>query len=172
MKMLSVCFVLFFTSFAFGQSQSGKDNISKDSIGKFRLSFSTFNYAARVYSGTTTYILTESSLKVTKAFFGSTKRKTIYSKSNSKIQKIASAIMQIGLGSLDEFYYNYCVMVTSGDMYFLDFTIDSTTKNVILHHYYLKQLDDIIKLINSGLPKKYQFQYLTKDTKQDCDILE
>ena len=72
--------------------------------------------------------------------------------------------------NLKDCYFNYCVMVTSGDEYFLDFTNNSKTKSISLHHYYLKQLDEIIKLINANLPKKHQFQYLTKDERQDCKL--
>lgn len=61
-------------------------------------------------------------------------------------------------------------MITSGDEYFLDITKNSTKKSISLHHYYLKQLEDIIQIINSKLPKKYKFHYLSKDEKQDCKL--
>lgn len=171
MKILGFPIFLFFVSVAFGQNQSANGNIvSKDSIAKFRLSFSTFNHAERIFNGTTTYLLTETSIKVTKTFFGETKSKTVYLKSSPKTQTLISTIDKIGLDSLRDFYFNNCIMITSGDEYFLDFISNSINKSISLHHYYLKQLDDIIQIINSNLPEKYQFRYLSKDTKQDCAL--
>jgi hypothetical protein len=74
------------------------------------------------------------------------------------------------MDSLKDYYFNYCVMITSGDEYFLNFTNSSTKKSISLHHYYLKQLEEIIQLINTNLPKKYQFQYLTSGERQDCKL--
>jgi hypothetical protein len=171
MKISGVLILLFFVSVAFGQSQSDKDNfVSKDSVNKFSISFSTFNHAERIFNGTTRYLLTESTIKVTKTFFGDSKSKIIYSKTIPKAQSLIETINKIGLDSLKEYYFNNCIMITSGDEYFLDFVNGSTKKSISLHHYYLKQLDDIIQIINSHLPKKYQFQYLPNYTKQDCDL--
>jgi hypothetical protein len=171
MKILGVSILLVFVSVAFGQNQSAKGNInSKDSVTKFSLSFSTFNHAERIFDGTTTFLLTASSVKVTKRSFGGTKSKTVYSKKIPNKQLLLSTINKIGLDSLKNFYFNYCVMVTSGNEYFLDFTSNSTTKSIRLHHYYLKQLDDVIQFINANLPKRYQFQYLPKNTTQDCSL--
>ena len=160
MKILAVLISLLYCSIVFGQSQSDKFNIS----------FSTFNHAERIYNGTTTYKLTESSIKVTKTYFGDTISKTVYSKKIKNKQTLISALSEIRLDTLKDYYFNYCVMITSGDEYFLDYIKNSTKKSISLHHYYLKQLDDIIQLINSNLPKKYQFRYLSKDEKQDCHL--
>jgi hypothetical protein len=171
MKILVAFIFLLFATVLSGQTQLVKDNIvSKDSVIKFKLSFSTFNHAERIFNGTTTYLLTDSVIKVTKTFFGDTTSKTVYSRPISKSQNIISVINSIGLDSLKDIYLNNCVMLTSGDEYFLDFSSNSLTKNINLHHYYLRQLDDIIRIINSNLPKKYQFHYLSKDTKQDCSL--
>jgi len=171
MKILAVTIFIFSVTLVLGQNQLIIDNIdSKVSINKFEVSLSTFNHAERFYNGTTTYLLTESSIKVTKIFFGNPKSNIVYENSIPKTQMLISKINNIELDSLHEFYFNNCVMITSGNEYFLDFVNNKSKKSISLHHYYLKQLDDIIQLINSNLPKKYQFQYLTKDTKQDCSL--
>ena len=103
-------------------------------------------------------------------FFGDTTSKTVYLKPVKNNQTLISTIDKSGLDSLKDYYFNNCVMITSGDEYFLDFESNSTQKSISLHHYYLKQLDDIIQIINSNLPKEYRFQYLAKDTKQDCSL--
>lgn len=171
MKILAALIFLSFYSVAFGQNQLDKNIlVNKDSIDKFSISFSTFNHAERIFNGTTTYLLTESSIKVTKTYFGDTKSKTVYLKSISKTPILISALNNINLDTLKDYYFNNCIMITSGDEYFLDFVNRSTKKSISLHHYYLRQLDDIIQIINSTVPKKYQFQYLAKDTKQDCSL--
>ncbi len=74
------------------------------------------------------------------------------------------------LDTLDEFYMNYCVMPTSGEEFWTRYEINSKTKIISLHHYYLEQFKDLIDQINLNLPKKYKIRYLTKETKQDCVI--
>lgn len=159
MKILALLLLLFFASPSAGQDTTA-----------FKLTFTTYNHAERIFNGTTTYILTPSWLKVAKTYYGDTNSKTVYSKSLSKKQKVASSISNIRLDSLKEFYFNYCVMATSGNEYFLDYLNNSTNKRIRLHHYYLKELDDIIQIINSNLPKKYRIRYLTRNTKQDCNL--
>ncbi len=62
-------------------------------------------------------------------------------------------------------------MTTSGDEYFLNFSSAKQEKNISLHHYYLKQLDDITQMFNSLVPIKFQFLYLKNGEKQDCHPL-
>lgn len=160
MKILGFLILLINCSVAFGQGESDRFNIS----------FSTFNHAERIFNGTTIYLLTESSIKVTKMYFGDTTSTTVYSKKIKRNQPLISALNKIEVDSLKDYYFNYCIIMTSGDEYSLDFIKNSTKKSINLHHYYLKQLDDVIQLINSNLPSKYRFQYLNKDEKQDCKL--
>ena len=160
MKFLGLLIFLFYYSVAFGQSQSNK----------FSISFSTFNHAERIYNGSTTYHLTDTSIKVSKTYFGDTASKIIYSKKIKHNQTLISQLSKIQVDTLEDYYFNFCVMMTSGDEFYLDFTQNSTKKSISLHHYYLKQLDDIVQVINSTLPSKYQFRYLNKDEKQDCKL--
>jgi hypothetical protein len=103
-------------------------------------------------------------------YFGDTTSTTVYSKKIKRNQPLISALNKIEVDSLKDYYFNYCIIMTSGDEYSLDFIKNSTKKSINLHHYYLKQLDDVIQLINSNLPSKYRFQYLNKDEKQDCKL--
>ena len=160
MKILALIFLLLSRFVSFGQ----------DSTTAFTLTFRTFNHAERIFNGTTSYMLTNSSIKVTKTFFGETKSKTVYSKKLSKAQKLFSNISRLHLDTLKDFYFNYCTTPLSGQEYFLSYSDNLTSKKISLHHYYLKQLDDIIQIINSNIPEKFQFQYLTKETKQDCKL--
>ena len=142
---------------------------------KFSLTFSSFNHAAKISEGTTTYLLTESSIKVTKTsaeYFGKTETKTVYFSPIpiSKSERLISEINEIGLDSLKEYYFNECIMITSGDEYFFSFANSKLKKEINLHHYYLKQIEDVVRLINSIIPQKYHFKYLDKETKQDCTL--
>jgi hypothetical protein len=166
MKVISTCIVLFFASIAFVYGQYK----GKNAKIKFSLSFSTFNHAHRLFDGTTTFELTESAIKVKKTFLGDTKSKTIYSKSISRPAKILATINKITLDSLKDFYFNNCVLITSGTEYFFRLTIDSTKKSITAHHYYVKELDDIVNLINSCLPDKHRLKYLSKYTQQNCSL--
>lgn len=160
MRFIGFFVLLFSCSVATGQFQSNR----------FKISFSTYNHAERIFNGTTTYTLTESSIKVTKVYFGDTASKTVYSKKIKKTLQILSELNRIELDSISDYYFNYCVMPTSGNEYFIEMLKNKSKKSISLHHYYLKQLDDIIKIINSTLPRKYQFRYLKKDEKQDCRL--
>jgi hypothetical protein len=158
MKIIGTITFFIYWSVSFGQNQ----------IDKFSISFSTFNHAERIFAGTTTYLLTETSIKVKKTYLGETSSKTIYSKKIKNRQSLILTLAKIDIDTLKDYYFNYCIMITSGDEYFLNFTHNSQKKSIRLHHYYLTQLDDIIQIINSNLPNKYRFQYLSKDVKQDC----
>jgi len=123
-----------------------------------------------IFDGTTTYKLTNTSIQVTNTSLGNKKGKVIFSNSLPDSLNILFAINSVGLDSVEDFYFNYCVMVTSGNEYFLNFKSAKMKKEIDLHHYYLKQVDDIVNIINSQLPNKYKIRYLTKETKQDCKL--
>ncbi|KAA9038708.1 hypothetical protein FW778_14270 [Ginsengibacter hankyongi] len=157
-----------FATVTFGQTKSSV-NPPKKPLSAFKLSLTTFNHATLLFKGTTTYILTAKSIKIIKTSLGKKKGTIVFSKPLLSFQESSASINNFGLDSLKDRYDNYCVMVTSGDEFFLDYNGYSMKKNISLHHYYLKALDDIINIINSYLPKSYQFRYLEKNTRQDCD---
>jgi len=135
---------------------------------EFILRLSTFNHAGLLTQGQTTYTLTESEIKITNTSFGDKKGKTVFSKTISTHTNFFDKIIKLRLDSLEAHYTNWCVMTTSGEEYLLNFSSSKQKKKISLHHYYLKQLDEIIQIFNSQVPKQFQFSYLTKDEKQDC----
>src|SRR5690242_12307916 len=149
---------------------SGWNSSIQQPAPPFSLSLTTFNHAERFFDGTTTYVLTDRFIKVSKTYLLDTISTTVYSKRVYQPDTILSAINKIGLDSLKDSYFNYCVMTTSGTEYFVDYVSSSSDKHISLHHYYLRQIEDIIQIINSKLPKKYQLKYLGKGTKQDCRL--
>ena len=168
MKHLKFLIFIFYSCVSFGQINSLEAN-SNSSYLKFSLTLTTFNHADMLFDGTTTYKLTNTSIQVTNTSFGDNKGKVIFHKSFSDSIKISSAINNVGLDSVKDFYFNYCVMATSGNEYFLSFKSAKVKKEIDLHHYYLKQVADIVNIINSKLPNKYKIRYLAKETKQDCE---
>lgn len=164
MKVKAISTFLLFAIVSFGQNHQLPNDVAK-----FRLTISTYNNAEKIFNGTTTYVLTESSIKVVKTSELDTISDTIYTKAISKSKNISSIIEKIRIDSLKDFYSNNCVMITSGDEYFIEYTTASENKNITIHHYYLKEVEDIVKIINENLPSKYMIHYLTKDTKQDCN---
>ncbi len=158
----SVIFSLFVFA-SYGQNQ-----LSKDSVTTFKLTFSAYNSGEAIFNGTATYELTEDSVKVKKRYWGDSSSKVVYAVPVPAETDIVSAIYRIGLDSLKNGYINFCVLPTSGNKYTLVLINTSGRKQIYLHHYYLKQIDDVVLLINSYLPESYQLRYLEKETKQDC----
>ena len=147
--------------FAFGQ-----DPKTKDTKSKFSLSISTYNHAEQMFNGVTTYNLTDSLLTVRESSMWSELDTLLFSKklNDNSIYQIES----IQLDSLKDFYFNNCIMATSGNEYFISKTVDTITQKISLHHYYEPQIEKLFEQINKHVPDKLKHDYLAKDTQQDC----
>ena len=146
----------------------GHDTVSNEPKSNFSLSISTYNHAEQIFKGITTYNLTNDTLTIRKAFIFSDKDTILLSKkidTNSIDQ-----IKNIRLDSLKDFYFNYCIVATSGNEYFISTTIDTVSKKISLHHYYDKQIEELINELNKNIPDNLKFNYLTKETKQACKM--
>jgi hypothetical protein len=169
MKLVIYLTFYFFPFTVLGQVNHNTDSFkSNKPLSKFTLALSMLNHAEWLMEGQTTYTLTESEIKITNTGFGAKKSKVIFSKKITPANKFNNAIIKLGLDSLEDYYTNWCVMTTSGNEYFLNFTTDNRTKKISLHHYYLKQLDEVVQILNSLVPTKFLFSYLSKDQKQEC----
>jgi len=152
--------------FACGQDATLKETAKSNS--NFSLSITTYNHAEQIFNGITTYSLTKDTLTIHKKFMFSDKDTILFSKKldfNSIDQ-----IEKIRLDSLEDFYFNYCIMATSGNEYFISTTIDTVNKEISLHHYYNQQIDRLINELNKNIPDSFKLDYLTKETKQDCKM--
>src|SRR5487761_2768707 len=152
MKLFGLIISTLFATVTIGQTKTSVDQ-KKSLLSAFKLSLTTFNHATLLFKGTTTYVLTDNSIKIIKTSFGEKKGTIVFSKPLLSFQDSSALINNFGLDSLKDLYDNYCIMVTSGDEYFLDYNGYSMKKSISLHHYYLKALDEIVNLINSYLPK-------------------
>jgi hypothetical protein len=136
----------------------------------FELTLVTYNHAERIFAGTTEYIITSNRIRVKNFGFGEQKGKAVFSKRLTPTKQSIIELSNLKLDTLDDNYTNWCVMLTSGTEYMISFERGGSTKNINLHHYYLKPIADLIALINENLPKKLQVGYVSKDTKQGCKL--
>jgi hypothetical protein len=138
------------------------------SKSNFSLSITTYNHAEQLFNGITTYDLKNDTFKIHRSFMFSDKDTILLSKiiDNNSIDQIKN----IRLDSLKDFYFNYCIMATSGNEYFISTTIDTVNKEISLHHYYNEQIERLINELNKNIPDNFKLDYLTKDTNQDCKM--
>lgn len=102
-------------------------------------------------------------------YFGARESRVIYDKKLRKSDQITWLVADtLGLDSLKDFYFNECIMPTSGTEYFLTLNLGQQTKKISLHSYYIGQVQNLIDRMNSYLPKEYQCHYESKNNKQDC----
>ena len=169
MKLVRFIVLIFLPLITIGQLNSKLDSsYLLKRTSDFKLTFTAFNHAELIMNGVTTYTLTDKQIKVSNKSFGSKIEKVIFSKTIMSKNYI-DTILNLRLDTLQEYYTNTCVMITSGDEYFLNFSCYGQKKKISLHHYYLKELDQIIKILNSLVPKEFHFTYLSKNEILVCD---
>ena len=169
MKLCTVYIILLLPIIGIGQTKISKGK--KDQLRpnhQLKVAFTMYNHAERIFNGITTYVLTDSLIEVKKQYLGDKKSKVVYTNIISNLTQLLSEFKKVNLDSLENYYFNDCVMITSGDEYYFDFVCGSTRKSVSLHHYYVNEVAEVVKIINSTLPDKYQFRYVSKDTQQGC----
>ncbi len=150
-----------------GNAQVQKINPATDNADSFSLSFSTFNHAERIFDGTTTYHLNNRQLTVKKRFFLSAIDTILLTRKVTA--RFLAQLKGIQLDTLKDFYMNWCVMATSGNEYFISTGRSGITKTIWLHHYYLKEIDNLATVINKVVPRKYKIRYLDDEPDNYCD---
>lgn len=158
--------ILAFALCSCGQSNEPKN--AKEDNSTFSLSLSVYNHAERLFNGTTIYSLTNDSLIISKHFMFSEKDTIVLSKRVNPAT--INQIKQLRLDTLQDFYINNCIMLTSGNEYYISMTNDSVIHETSLHHYYHEQVEKLILELNNLIPKKYQLNYLPKSMEQDCEL--
>src|SRR5665647_2972534 len=109
MKLFGLLISTLFASITVGQSKISVDQ-PKNPASAFKLSLTTFNHATLLFKGTTTYLLTDKSIKIIKTSFGEKKGTVVFSKPLLGFQDSSALINNFGLDSLKDLYDNYCVM--------------------------------------------------------------
>lgn len=157
--------ILTFGLISFGQNTASQEPIKNKS--NLSLSITTYNHAEQILNGITTYDLKNDTLKIHKSFMFSDIDTMLFSKKidDNSIEQIRS----IRIDNLKDFYFNNCIMATSGNEYFISTTINTVNKKISLHHYYDKQIERLIKEFNKHIPDNLKLDYLKSETKQDCE---
>lgn len=78
-------------------------------------------------------------------------------------------IQTIPFDNLKDYYYNNCILITSGNEYFVSISKDDVTRTIRLHHYYHIQIALLFNELNKQIPDPFKIDYLTSETKQDCE---
>ncbi len=146
--------------------QTTSNEHSKKYPSNFSIVLSTYNHAELLFEGITSYKINHNILTVSNKSTLSQKDTVLYVENLSANQIID--IELIRLDTLSEMYNNNCVMPTSGSEFEISILKDGKTENINLHHYYHKQVEQLIIELNKLLPEIYTIQYLTNNTKQDC----
>lgn len=135
---------------------------------EFSISLSTFNHAELLFTGIMTYKIKNDSFIITnQSSIQPIKHTLLFSK---KIESnFIEQILDMRLDTLEDFYFNKCVMVTSGQEYWISIKRDTISKNIRLHHFYHNQVEQMVKNMSKAAPDKYKIEYLSSDTKQDCE---
>ena len=92
----------------------------------------------------------------------------LYTNHKFDSDKLFGEISNLCLDTLKEVYYNNCVDTISGYDYSILIETKAMTKSITLHHYYIKQVEDLVGLLNKYLPQTLQIQYLSRENRQDC----
>ena len=163
--LFTFLFLNFFSNAQDIQRFEPQQNTLKDSIS---LSLTTYNHAELLFKGFWKYVFNDSTLSIIResAILPYTST-VIFSK---KIQiNLSKEVQFLRLDTLKNFYFNRCVMGTSGNEYYVIISVGTSSKKIHLHHYYRKEIKKLTIFLNKLLPKIYKIDYLDLDTKQDCE---
>lgn len=163
------CFVLIgflLMNFLYGSAANMVAGKLPEDSSRFSLILSFYNHAELVYKGSMTYHITEDYLGISRHNLFEKKKKPVYSANIRKA--VSDSLISMNLDTLSYYYYNYCIMSTSGNEYFISIENNGTEKRTYLHHYYHPQVERLIHIINALVPEEYRISYMKQNTKQDC----
>jgi hypothetical protein len=92
----------------------------------------------------------------------------LYTKHKYNSKELFLELSKLNLYSLKKEYNNNYIDSNNGKDYFIIITSKTNTTSTNLHHYYIKEIEEFMTLLNRYLPQTLQILYLNKETKQDC----
>lgn len=165
-KTTYILTLLFLISGFFVSGQNNTESKNEITESNFTLTISTYNHAELIFNGTLSYKLTENTLTINRRSINNADTVLIsYPIDVNSVEQIKN----IDLDSLNNFYFNHCVVATSGNEYFVSVTNDNINKKIRLHSFYNKQIELLINELNKHIPENLKIHYLTSETKQDCE---
>jgi len=123
-------------------------------------------------SGSTSqsYTISRDKLRVyDKPFANSGYTENLFTDHKFKTTDFFSKLDQLGLDELDSSYINKCASVNSRVDYMVVYQTKSKVSKIEVRGYYLDKMRQLIELINNFLSSPYRIEYLSKETKQDCN---
>jgi hypothetical protein len=93
----------------------------------------------------------------------------LFTKHGFNAKAFFDRLNQLNLDNLDSFYVNHCIPPDSGVDYILSYSTGVKTAEITIHSYYLERMRQVTDLLNSYLSSPYRIEYLSKETKQDCN---
>ncbi|HLP11956.1 MAG TPA: hypothetical protein VK177_08505 [Flavobacteriales bacterium] len=132
----------------------------------YLLTITTLNHAERVFKGILYYALTNNELTIRRQNFPGNSDTLLFSKKTDAL--IIEKIKNMQFDNLDSLYINNCVMLTSGNEYFISITNATVSKKISLHHYYHMQVEKLVNEVNKLVPAEFKINYLKSETKQNC----
>lgn len=146
--------------------ENKSNEVSRQRDGVFSLRLTTYNHADRIHEGTWAYEFEDDTLVVRRYPLFSIRDSIMYS--TMVEDSWAEDLKSLKLDTLKDFYFNHCVMVTSGNEYQVTMKRDDIMKKIDLHYYYHVQIEALVEAINRNIPARYSVRYLPKETEQDC----
>lgn len=167
--MIKIKKILFVVLILFGfYSRSQNLPVETFDNSNFSISISTYNHADFIFNGELKYEINDSILTISRRLIDSKLFDVLVSKQIEN--KSLKTLKTLQFENLKDSYFNYCVMITSGNEYDISITKDKRNKRIHLHHFYNKQIERLISEINKLVPEKYIIIYLDSNTKQDCKM--
>jgi len=81
---------------------------------------------------------------------------------------VIATLQSIKLDALENYYLNNCILITSGNEYFISAGSGRNLKQIHLHHYYKEEIAQLVAELNKLLPIEDRIDYVDKDTSQNC----
>jgi|LakMenEpi03Aug12_release.lakeMendotaPanAssembly.Ray.scaffolds.fasta_scaffold01597_2 hypothetical protein len=167
MKTLIICFILLFILNSYSFSQTSFQNRKRNyNLLNFKLTVFENSKDGKKYK---IYSFDKKKFQVyDKPLAKQSFKEHLYTKHKFNSDKLFREISNLNLGELKEAYFNNCVDTITGYDYFILLETKAMTKSITLHHYYIRQVDDLVGLLNNYLPQTLQIKYLARETRQDC----
>uniref|UniRef100_UPI00404A37EF hypothetical protein n=1 Tax=Flavobacterium sp. TaxID=239 RepID=UPI00404A37EF len=149
--------------FVNGQNLNNNENVKENQ--KFTLTISTYNHAES-FKDILKYNLKDNNLTISKTSRLSGEISVLFTKKID--ENLLEQTKNMNFDKLKEYYFNKCVMITSGNEYSLTISNNKGSKEIHLHHYYIKQIQLINNELNKLIPEELQIIYVNSDTEQNC----
>jgi hypothetical protein len=116
-----------------------------------------------------TFLFTKNKFRIyEKPFDNQNYTEHLYTNHKFNSKELFREILKLNFVALNEAYFNNCMDSAKGYDYSIIMKSKSQTTSIKLHHYFIKEVDALVVLLNNYLPSTLQIKYLPEENKQDC----